>query len=118
MTLDEDLTIEIEPGAEIEFLYEIPENAEATYQLFALAQNKELEMLYADYRYPTDFQQYRTILYKDGHSLIRIVAYEAWYLETFKLNYFKKVLSLVNLTDRTVFPEERWDREVLALLVA
>lgn len=118
LTLDEDLTIEIEAGADIEFLYEIPENAEATYQLFALAQNREVEMLYADYRYPTDFQRYRTILYKNGKSLIRIVAYDARYLETFKLNYFKKVPSLVNLTDTTVFPEERRDREVLALLVA
>jgi len=118
LTLDEDITIDIEAWSDIEFLYEIPESAEATYQLFALAQNREVEMLYADYRYPTDFQRYRTILYKNGKSLIRIVAYDARYLQDFKLNYFKKVPSLVNLTDTTLFPEERWDREVLALLVA
>lgn len=102
----------------MEFLYKIPDNAEATYQLFALANNKELEMLYADYRYPSDFQQYWTILYKDGVSLIRIVAYDARYLETFKLNYYNKVKDLVNMDDVSVFPEERWDRDVLALLVA
>ena len=118
LLLDEDLTIPVEPGVEIEFLYQIPATAEATYQLFALANTKEVEMIYADYRYPTDFKEYRTILYKNGVSLIRIVGSRAWYLQTFKLNYFKKIDSLVNLTDQTVFPEERWDRDVLALLVA
>ena len=118
LKLDEELTIEIEQGSEIEFLYKIPDNAEATYQLFALANNREVEMLYADYRYPTDFQRYWTILYKNGVSLIRIVAYDAWYLETFKLNYFNKVANLVNMNDVSVFPEERRDRDVLALLVA
>ena len=116
--MDEALTIPVEPGVEIEFLYQIPNNAEATYQLFAIANNKEVEMLYADYRYPTDFKEYRTILYKSGISLVRIVAPRARYLETFKLNYYKKIDSLVNLTDKTVFPEDRRDRDVLALLVA
>lgn len=118
LLLDEDLTIPVEPGVEIEFLYQIPSTAEATYQLFALANNREMEMLYADYRYPTDFREYRTILYKDGISLIRVVAPRAWYLQSFKLNYYKKVENLVNLTDKTVFPEDRRDRDVLALLVA
>ena len=52
-------------------LYKIPDEAEATYQLFAVTDNNEMEMVYADYRYPTDFQQYWTILYKNGISLIR-----------------------------------------------
>ena len=51
-------------------------------------------------------------------SLIRIVAPRAWYLESFKLNYFKKIDSLKDLTDKSVFPEDRWDRDLLALLVA
>ena len=63
--MDEPLTIPVENGMEIEFLYQIPATAEATYQLFALANNKEMEMIYADYRYPTDFKDYRTILYKN-----------------------------------------------------
>lgn len=112
------MTIKVERGAIIEFLYKIPDNAEATYQLFTVINNKEIEMVYADYRYPADFMQYWTILFKDGVSLIRIVAEDAWYWKTFKLNYFKKINTLVNLTDKSPFPEDRWDREVLALLTA
>ena len=77
-----------------------------------------MEMVYADYRYPTDFQQYWTIVYKNGISLIRIVSYDARYLKTFKLNYFKKIETLKNLTDKTVIPDERWDLDMLAVLVA
>lgn len=117
LTLDEDLQIDIEPGSPIEFLYKIPDEAEATYQLFSVQDNHEIEMIYADYRYPTDFQQYWTILYKDGIKLIRIVSYDAFFLHTFKLNYFKKIDSLKNLTDKTVMPEERWD-DVIAILTA
>jgi len=118
LTIEEDLPVYIEPGTTIEFLYKIPEESEATYQLFSVQNNNELEMIYADYRYPTDFQQYWTILYKDGVSLVRIVSYDARYLKTFKLNYFKKINSLNNLTDRTVIPDDRWDDDMLAVLVA
>lgn len=118
LTIDEDLTIPVEQGTVIEFLYKIPDEAEATYQLFAVTDNNEMEMVYADYRYPTDFQQYWTILYKNGVSLIRIVSYDARYLKTFKLNYFKKIETLKNLTDKTVIPDERWDLDMLAVLVA
>lgn len=118
LTIEEDLPVYIEPGTTIEFLYKIPEESEATYQLFSVQNNNELEMIYADYRYPTDFQQYWTILYKDWVSLVRIVSYDARYLKTFKLNYFKKINSLNNLTDRTVIPDDRWDDDMLAVLVA
>lgn len=118
LLLDEDLTIPVESGTVIEFLYKIPDEAEATYQLFSVTDNNEMEMIYADYRYPTDFQQYWTILYKNGVSLIRIVSYDARYLKTFKLNYFKKVNSLKNLTDKTVIPDDRRDLDMLAVLVA
>ena len=118
LEIDEDLQVPVEPGVPVEFLYEIPEEAEATYQLFSVQENHEIEMIYADYRYPTDYQQYWTILYKNWVSLIRIVSYDARFLHTFKLNYFKKVESLKNLTDRTVIPDDRWDDEMLAVLVA
>lgn len=118
LLLDRDAPTTIEWGSDIEFLYKIPEESEATYQLFAVVNNREVEMTYADYRYQNDFSQFRSILYKDGISLIRICVYDARFFQTFKLNYYKKVASLVEDIDTTVFPEERWDREVLALLVA
>ena len=65
LEIDEDLQVPVEPGVPVEFLYEIPEEAEATYQLFSVQENHEIEMIYADYRYPTDYQQYWTILYKN-----------------------------------------------------
>lgn len=118
LLLDRDAPTTIEWGSDIEFLYKIPEESEATYQLFTVVNNREVEMVYADYRYQNDFSQFRSILYKDGISLIRICVYDARFFQTFKLNYYKKIPSLVEDTDTTVFPEERWDREVLALLVA
>jgi len=118
LMLKEDIQLPIHQWSVIEFLYKIPEDSEATYQLFAIAWNEENEMVYADYRYPSDFAQYRTVLYKDWINLIRIVSYEARYLQLFKLNYYKKIETLVNDEDRTLFPEDRWDREVLALLTA
>ena len=118
ISLDEPLQIKIRPGDEVEILYEVPDNAEETYQLFSLAQNREIELTYADYRYPNDFLQYWTILSKGWKKLIRVVAPDAWYLHTFKLNYYNKVTNLTSPTDKTVFPDERRDRDVLSLLVA
>lgn len=46
------------------------------------------------------------------------MSYDARYLKTFKLNYFKKIETLKNLTDKTVIPDERWDLDMLAVLVA
>jgi hypothetical protein len=36
----------------------------------------------------------------------------------FKLNYYKKVAELVNDDDISLMPEERWDKDVIAGLVA
>lgn len=116
--LPEALEMSVRPGTKIEFLYPIKEDAEETYQLFAIARGKEREVVYSDYRYPQDYIEYRSILYKNGTKLIRLNMPEIWTNMQFKLNYYKKVAELVNDDDVSLMPEERWDKDVIAQLVA
>ncbi len=115
---DEPLEMNVRPGTKIEFLYPIKDDAEETYQLFAIVRWKEYEVVYSDYRYPTDYIEYRSILYKDGTKLIRLNMPETRNNMQFKLNYYKKVAELVNDEDISLMPEERWDKDVIAGLVA
>lgn len=115
---DEELEMSVRPGTKIEFLYPIKDDAEETYQLFAIVNGKEREVVYSDYRYPTDYIEYRSILYKDWVKLIRLNLPETRYNAQFKLNYYKKVKELVNDDDVSLMPEERWDKDVIAQLVA
>lgn len=114
----EAIEMSVFPGTKIEFLYPIKEDAEETYQLFSIMHWKEREVVYSDYRYPGDYIEYRSILYKDGVKLIRLNLPETWYNAQFKLNYYKKVAELVNDDDVSLMPEERWDKDVIAGLVA
>ena len=118
LVANEELEMSVRPGTKIEFLYPIKEDAEETYQLFAIVNGKEREVVYSDYRYPTDYIEYRSILYKDWVKLIRLNLPETRYNAQFKLNYYKKVKELVNDDDVSLMPEERWDKDVIAQLVA
>ena len=115
---DEPLEMNVRPGTKIEFLYPIKDDAEETYQLFAIARGKEREVVYSDYRYPWDYIEFRSILYKNGTKLIRLNMPETRNNMQFKLNYYKKVEELVNDDDVSLMPEERWDKDVIALLTA
>lgn len=114
----EAIEMSVFPGTKIEFLYPIKEEAEETYQLFAMAKGREIEVVYSDYRYPGDYLNFRSIFYKDWTKLIRLNLPETREHMQFKLNYYKKVTDLVNDTDKSLFPESRWDINVLSLLVA
>lgn len=115
---EEPIEMSVRPGTKIEFLYPIKDDAEETYQLFAIVRGKEREVVYSDYRYPGDYIEYRSILYKDGKKLIRLNMPETRDCMQFKLNYYKKVAELVNDDDVSLMPEERWDKDVIAQLVA
>lgn len=112
------LEMKVRGGTRIEFLYPISDDAEETYQLFSLANGKETEIVYSDYRYPWDYLIRWSILYKDWTKLIRLMLPDLREYSQFKLNYYKKVTDLVNDEDVSLFPEERRDKDVLAQLVA
>lgn len=112
------LEMKVRGGTRIEFLYPISDDAEETYQLFSVANGKETEVVYSDYRYPGDYLIRWSIYYKDGKKLIRLMLPDLREYYQFKLNYYKKVTDLVNDDDVSLFPEERRDKDVLAQLVA
>lgn len=112
------LEMNVRGGTRIEFLYPIDDTAEETYQLFSVANWKETEVVYSDYRYPGDYLIRWSIYYKDGTKLIRLMLPDLWEYYQFKLNYYKKITNLEQDTDVSLFPEERRDRDVLCQLVA
>lgn len=116
--LDEPLQMSVKPWDSVEFLYEIPARAEETYQLFCIADNKEFEVVYADYRYPNDYPAYWTILFKDDRKYIRLNLPYQYNTQRFKLNFFKKIMDLKGGDELSPMPENRWDEDVVANLVA
>ena len=118
MVFETPLEMKVRWWTRIEFLYPISEDAEETYQLFSIANWRETEIVYSDYRYPEDYIIFWSILYKDWTKLIRLNLPDAREYYQFKLNYYKKITDLVEDDDVSLFPEERWDKDVLALLVA